>query len=150
MRWLWKLITAELEVTLALLMLLGSMVVLSGVYANTADINVSLTVLEETEEENGDGGSGSGGSGGSGISLPIPSTSTSPVLTMPLPEKPKPPEEFKLVDYVPKVIPVHRDALIVLYGYGFPSDFKIVIKAKDAMLVADSAMVNKKTAIIEG
>jgi hypothetical protein len=148
MRWFWKLITAELEVTLALLMLLGSIVALSWVQAGTADMNVTLTVLGE-----GGGDSGGGSSGGSGsTSSSTPSTPASPTpvaSVVPPPEK-KPPAEFKLVDCVPKIIPFHRDALIVLYGYNFPSDFKIVVKAKDAMLIADSTAANKKAVVIEG
>lgn len=111
---------------------------LPTVGASTADMNVGITVLEE-------GGGGGGGGGGSSVQ---PSTPVTPVA--PSPEAPKPPAEFKLVDYVPKIIPVYRDTPIVLYGYNFPSDFEIVVKAKDAMLVADSAMVDKKTAVMEG
>ncbi|MFH0905553.1 MAG: hypothetical protein V1826_02425 [bacterium] len=139
-----RLATDAVISTLALLLVLGGALWLPRVGANTADMNVALTVLGE-----GGGGDGGGGSG----SPQLPSSRPSPpVVTpvVPLPEQPKPTKEFKLVDYAPKIIPVHRDTPIALYGYNFPSDFKIVVKAKDAILVADSAAVDKKTTVIEG
>ena len=131
MRWLWKLITAELEVTLALLMLLGSIVVLSWVYAGTANINVNLTVTSESQEP-----PPSGGSGTSSPTQPTP-TSPTPAASVTLPEKTQPPAVFQLADYTPKVLPHYRDTLLTLYGYNFPSEFQIVIKGKSALFTAD-------------
>lgn len=103
MRWLWKLITAELEITLALLMLLGSIVVLSWVYAgSTGDINVSLTVTSETPEPPPGGGGGGGG--------------YEPA--KPPPEEIKPPVKphFILTDYSPKLMVHNRQNKLFLYG----------------------------------
>ncbi len=132
--------TSDLIISaLAVLLLLAGALWLPLVGASTGNMGMSLAVVEED-----DGGGGSGGGGGGNPNQP--STPVIPVV----PVVPVPPKEFRLVDYVPKVIPAYRDTPIVLYGYNFPSDFKIVVKARDAMLVADSAMVNKKTVIIEG
>lgn len=112
MRWLWKLITAELEITLALLMLLGSIVVLSWVYAGTTgDINVTLTVTSETG-----GGNGGGGGGGGGGYEPA----------KPPPEEIKPPVKprFILTDYSPKIMVHNRLNQLFLYGKN-PEDLMV-------------------------
>ena len=99
MRWLWKLITADLEITLALLMLLGSIIVLSWVQAGTGDINVNLTVISESPPP-------SGGGGGSSPYLPKET---------PVKKSIDLKSNLTIVDYSPKIIVYDRPNKLFVY-----------------------------------
>lgn len=138
-----RLTTDFLISALSVLLLLAGALWLPLVGASTGNMGMFLTVTGEDDDRGGSGGGGGGGGNSNQPSTPI-----TPIV--PLPEKPKPLAEFRLTDYVPKMIPAYRDTPIVLYGYNFPPNFKIIMKSGDTLLIADSAMLKMATVAAEG